>query len=266
MIGAQAARLGYRCVALGEVASTNDIAMAWAREGADRLWIVAQAQSGGRGRRGRSWASPPGNLYASLALIEPAPAAVAAQIGFVAALALHDAVAALLAPPARARLALKWPNDLLLAGAKLSGILVEATTVGEGRLVVVVGIGVNLVAHRREAPYPTTHLAAHPLVAAGPLPAALFAALSDAMALRLGQWRAGDGFAATRRDWLARAAGLGAPVRVETMGETLRGLLREMDGQGRLVIECEDGRIRHVEAGDVFLTALAGEASELRQG
>ncbi len=266
MIGVEAGRLGFRCVALDEATSTNDVAMAHAREGVDRLWIVAEAQSGGRGRRGRGWASPPGNLYASLALIDPAPAAVAAQIGFVAALALHDAVAAQLTPQARAGLALKWPNDLLLDGAKLSGILVEATTIAAGRLAVVVGIGVNLVAHAREAPYPTTHLSAHALVESRSLREALFAALSDAMAQRLAQWRAGEGFGATRRDWLARAAGLGGPVRVESMGETLRGRFRAMDESGRLVIECDDGRLRHVEAGDVFLTAPADEARALRQG
>lgn len=266
MIGDHAAASGYRCVAFGEVTSTNDVALERARDGADRLWIVAEAQSGGRGRRGRAWTSPRGNLYATLALIEPAPAAVAAQIGFVAALALHDAVAALLAPEARARLALKWPNDLLLDGAKLSGILVEATTLGDRRMAVAVGIGVNLAAHARGAPYATTHLAAHPLVATERLRERLFAALSDAMARRLTQWRGGQDFSATRRDWLARAAGLGAPLRVESMGETLRGRFRSMDEQGRLVVECEDGRMRQVEAGDVFLNMQGAGAERLAQG
>lgn len=266
MIGAFAAAQGFGCVERGEVASTNDEAFALARAGADRQWVVARSQSGGRGRRGRCWVSPLGNLYASLALLDPSPPPVAAQIGFVAALALHDAVSALLAPGPREQLAVKWPNDLLLGGAKLSGILVEATTVGQGRSAVVIGIGVNLIAHATGAPYATTCLADHPLSIDGDVRAALFAALSDAMARRLAQWSASAGFAATRADWLARAAGVGETVRVETMGETISGRLRAMDERGRLVIEAADGRTRHVEAGEVFLAAAAGGAAGTKHG
>ncbi|MBL8590682.1 MAG: biotin--[acetyl-CoA-carboxylase] ligase [Methylobacteriaceae bacterium] len=246
---------GFSVVAFDAVASTNDLCLERARDGADRLWIVAQSQTGGRGRRGRGWSSPPGNLYASLLLVDPAPMTVAAQIGFVAALALHDAVAGLLPAPALAALKLKWPNDLLLAGAKLSGILVEATTLAAGRTAVVVGIGVNIVAGAAEAPYATTHLSRHMGASAGDPGALLFAALSDAMARRLAQWDRGAGFAATRADWLARAAGLGGAVRVETMGAPIVGVLRTMDASGRLVVDCADGHARLVEAGDVFLTA-----------
>ena len=100
-------------------------------------------QTAGRGRRGRSWVSPPGNLHATLLLTDPAPAAAAPQLGFVAGLALHDAAAAA-APGLRLALALKWPNDLLCSERKIAGILIE----GEGDPVAVaIGIGVNCRHH-----------------------------------------------------------------------------------------------------------------------
>src|SRR5712692_4211667 len=101
------------------------------------LWIVAKEQSAGRGRRGRAWTSPAGNLHATLLLTDPSPPAVAPQLGFVAGLALCDAVA-VAAPSLASRLALKWPNDLLCGGRKIAGILIE----GEGDPVAAaVGIG-----------------------------------------------------------------------------------------------------------------------------
>src|SRR5258708_39940625 len=125
---------------LDTVDSTNAEALRRARAGErGPLWIVARQQSAGRGRRGRAWVSPPGNLHATLLLTDPAPAAAAPQLGFVAGLALVDAAAAA-APLLASRLALKWPNDLLCGARKIAGILIE----GEGSpLTVAVGIGVN---------------------------------------------------------------------------------------------------------------------------
>ena len=120
-----------------------DEARALALQGqATPLWLVADEQSGGRGRHGRSWVSPPGNLYATLLLPEPCAPAVAPELGFVAGTALHAAVSLLigLGPP---RLALKWPNDLLLDGAKTAGLLLEGLHVG-GRFIVLIGFGVNI--------------------------------------------------------------------------------------------------------------------------
>src|SRR5215470_17355290 len=134
----EAAAAGVGLIACESVGSTNVEALARARAGErGPLWITARAQTAGRGRRGRQWVSEPGNLYATLLLVDPAPAERAAELSFVAALATHDAIVAC-APALGARLAFKWPNDLLLDGAKVAGILIEAE--GTRPLLVAVGI------------------------------------------------------------------------------------------------------------------------------
>src|SRR5882672_11001128 len=150
---------GVRLIAHDALGSTNAEALACVREGArGPLWITADRQTAGRGRRGNVWNSPPGNLYASLLLIGAAPAARLPELCFVAALALRDAVGAA-APSLAARLNLKWPNDLLLDGAKIAGILIEAESVGD-KTVTVAGIGVNCAHHPAGTHYPATSLAA----------------------------------------------------------------------------------------------------------
>src|SRR5262249_16691285 len=121
-----AAAAGVGLIACETVGSTNSEALAYARAGErGPLWITARAQTAGRGRRGRSWVSEPGTLFATLLLTDPAQPERAAQLSFVAALALHDAITTV-APTLAPRLALKWPNDVLCDGAKLAGILIEA--------------------------------------------------------------------------------------------------------------------------------------------
>ena len=141
----RASAAGVRLIAHEVLISTNVEALALARKGErGPLWVTAQRQTGGRGRRGRTWVSEPGNLHASLLLTDPAPAEHWPELAFVAALAVHDAVAEV-APALRPQLAIKWPNDLLLDGKKFAGILIE----GEGGRgdggAVAVGIGVNCV-------------------------------------------------------------------------------------------------------------------------
>lgn len=251
--GALASALNYRVEAHASLGSTNDRAMDAALAGdPGKLWIVAGEQTGGRGRLGRVWSSPPGNLYSSLLLIDPAPIAVAAQIGFVAALALHDAVTRL-APALAPLLRLKWPNDLLLDGAKLSGILVESANLANGRLAVVTGMGVNLAHHPQGTPYPVTSLAAQGITVS---PETMLKLLSDAFARRLESWQA-EGFAAIRRDWLAAAAGLGGPIRVRTGREDYDAIFSDLDEHGRLVASTPTGQ-RIVQAGDVFLLDRPG--------
>src|SRR5579871_3882892 len=154
--GAVAAGVGL--IACETVGSTNSEALSRARAGVrGPLWITARAQTAGRGRRGRTWVSEPGNLYATLLLIDPAPPERAAQLSFVAALAVHDAITACartLAP----QLAFKWPNDVLLASAKTAGILIEAE--GTRPLTVAVGVGVNCRHHPAATEFPATDLAA----------------------------------------------------------------------------------------------------------
>src|SRR5262249_60734098 len=151
------------------------------RGGRGPVWRPADRPSAGRGRRGRAWISPPGNLYASLLLTGPAAAEQWPQLSFVAALAIHDAVVEV-AADLKPRLAIKWPNDLLLAGAKFAGILIE----GEGDVTAVaVGIGGNCARHPADTDFPATDLAA---AGAAVSPATLFSALSIKMLGRIAQW------------------------------------------------------------------------------
>lgn len=238
-----------RVVAYDTIDSTNAEALRHARAGErDRLWIVAARQTAGRGRRGRTWVSEPGNLYASLLLMDPSPPDRAAELSFVAALALHDAVGGRV-PGLASRLALKWPNDLLIDGNKFAGILVE----GEGPAVVV-GIGVNCAHHPTGVAFPATDLAAAGVRAT---PESLLAALSAAMEKRLGQWNFGSDFASIRADWLARAANLGKSIQVKVGEETCSGVFATIDVNGRLMLRLSDGTIRSITAGDVAYGASA---------
>lgn len=247
-LGAGALRFGYRLNWVDRCGSTNDLAKQALRDGADRLWTVAGEQVDGRGRMGRSWSPKPGNLYASLGLIDPAPIAQSPQIGFVAALAVHDAALAICGAGA---FALKWPNDLLLGGRKVAGVLIEGTQLPDGRLGVVVGVGVNVVAHPDGTRYGASELsAARPDVTA----AATFTALSDAMATRLAQWR-DLGFAAIREAWLTRAAGIGDMIRVGRDSGEIEGRFEGVDAQGRLVLAVGSETLR-IDAGDVFLPGM----------
>jgi BirA family biotin operon repressor/biotin-[acetyl-CoA-carboxylase] ligase len=226
--------------------STNAEALALARA-AERgpLWITAQSQSAGRGRRGAAWISPPGNLYATLLLTAPAAPAQAPQLSFVTGLALYDAVGQC-APEHAPRLKLKWPNDLLLGPAKLGGILLESEN-GKA-IAVAIGIGVNCVSHPSGTPLPATDLAT---AGAQVTPQRLFAAVVSAMDRRLAQWRGGDGFGAIRADWLARAVGLGEIIQVRLPQREFSGRFEGLDDAGRLLV-VKDGRTTAVTAGEVF--------------
>ncbi|HZL29566.1 MAG TPA: biotin--[acetyl-CoA-carboxylase] ligase [Pseudolabrys sp.] len=237
---------GVRHVNYETLGSTNAEVLARARAGErGPLWISAACQDVGRGRRGNSWISPPGNLYASLLLSEPSPQAAAPQLSFVAALALHDAVAEC-APQLGPLLKVKWPNDLLIDGAKVAGILIEGES--EGGFAVVIGFGVNCAAHPSDTSYPATDLAA----AGAPVtPQALLIALAGAMQRRLSQWDRGQGFAAIRGDWLKRAAGLGQTINVRLPDREFRGHFEGLDDAGRLLVRGSAGIVT-VTAGEVF--------------
>jgi BirA family biotin operon repressor/biotin-[acetyl-CoA-carboxylase] ligase len=242
----RATAAGVRLVAHEVLGSTNAEALSLARQGErGPLWVTADRQSAGRGRRGRAWISPPGNLYASLLLTGPAAAEHWPQLSFVAALAIHDAVVEV-AADLKPQLAIKWPNDLLLAGAKFAGILIE----GEGDVnAVAVGIGVNCASHPADTDFPATDLAA---AGATVSPATLLSALSIKMLGRIAQWNAGEGFSTIRADWLARASGMGEDVRVRLAERELVGRFEALDEAGALVLRLPDGSTTTIAAGDVF--------------
>lgn len=247
-----AAAAGYHLVHLTEVGSTNAEALARGAAGETRpMWVVADRQMAGRGRRGRDWAGFEGNLFATLLLTDPAPAPRIAELCFVAALALDDALLTL-APDLEARFKVKWPNDALLDGAKVSGTLIEATTRGSTTQVAI-GIGVNITRHPEGMPYPTICLQAAGIDVTRD---AVFAALSRSMVTALAIWRRGDGFNAIRAGWIARAHNLGGHLVVRTDERRIEGIFVGLDPQGRLLLDTPDGR-EAVTVGEVVPTVPA---------
>lgn len=263
---------GYRLESFDTVASTNALALERARAGeAGRLWLAAKRQEAGRGRRGRPWETPQGNLAATLLLMPEVELKLAATLGFVAGLALADALAAVMPAGSRVdvgvdggatlaggRFELKWPNDVLAGGAKLSGILLESTMLADGRAALAVGIGVNVAAHPAGVPYPATSLAA---LGSSCTPETLFLALSDAWVDNERLWAGGRGLSAVRQRWLKHAAGLGSEVAVQVEGRVLRGIFETLDDECRFVIRDNGGERVAITAGDVHFGAIASAAS-----
>lgn len=251
-LASDAQEQGFRLVARDETGSTNDDAIeALARGETGPLWVTARAQAKGRGRHGRSWNSPPGNLYASLLLVEPCSQRRAAQFGYLIGLALHDALRAL-APAHAGRVRLKWPNDVLVDGAKIAGMLLEGHRSRDGRFALIAGMGVNIAFTPADTPYPAAKLDD---LAPQADPAALFEALSGAFARRFATWRAsadeGAALADIREAWLARAYGLDAQVTIRPPSGQRTGRFVGLDGEGRLLLATDWG-VETVDAGDLF--------------
>ena len=243
---------GWRHRHCATTGSTNTDALNAARAGdPGRSWFTAERQAEGRGRLGRNWVSEPGNLYASVLLLDPAPVARIGTLPFVCALALHATLTELPGVK-RDAIKLKWPNDLLANGAKISGILLENTKLPEGKLAVVCGFGVNIAHHPQAALYPTTDLKTLGIEIS---PAALHHALAQNLAELLQVWSSGQNFAAIRTEWLAHAANLGSEITVNLPTERLTGKFFDMDSSGCLVLGLADGSQKLISAGDVFFPA-----------
>lgn len=268
-LGPKAAARGYRLIGYDTVASTSSEAADAARAGdVGDVWFAALKQTAGRGRRGRQWETPYGNLAASLLIVPDADPTVAATLGFVAGVALNNALREAIpeaglrtgidgADGHGARIALKWPNDVLADGRKLAGILLEAIKRPDGRQAVVIGFGVNVVAAPEGLPYPATSLAA---LGTGLGAEPLFAALSDAWVGAFEVWNRGEGIAEILKLWRAAAAGIGAEVAVSREGDVVRGVFETIDDAGRLIVRANDNSRIAITAGDVHfgVTATAG--------
>jgi BirA family transcriptional regulator, biotin operon repressor / biotin---[acetyl-CoA-carboxylase] ligase len=241
----------FRHEALGDVGSTNTVCMERARAGdPGYLWITARRQLGGRGRRGRAWVSEPGNLYASLLLIDPAPAAALGSLPIAVALALYRAISAEM-PFAGDRIAIKWPNDILVDGGKVSGILVEAESLSDGRQAVVIGCGVN-IAHRPDNPlYPSVTLGE---AGATTSPESLFAHLMQELADILSLWDEGRGVAAVVAEWKRHVKGIGAPITVNLPDRSISGVFSAIDDDGLLQLRLPTGEVMRIASGDVFFS------------
>jgi len=239
---------GYRVTELDDIDSTNLEAARHAGTGApDGTVIWAKAQTGGRGRRGRAWTSPEGNLYCSILMRPTEPAQAAAQIGFVVSLAGAEAMRGVL--PADRMAALKWPNDILISGRKVAGILLESQSSTPGRLDwLVAGFGLNIVSHPDAVEYPASDLRAE---GASTTARAMLEAYLESFARWRARWRS-EGFAPVRNAWTGLAVGLGRDIKVRLTDETLDGRFRALNDDGGLVLELADGSLRVITSGQVF--------------
>lgn len=239
----------FRHVALDDVGSTNTECFERARAGdPGRLWVTARRQLGGRGRRGRTWISEAGNLYASLLLVDAAPQPALASLPLVVALALHRAISAEMSFAAD-RIRIKWPNDILVDGAKVSGILIESEGLADGRNAVVVGCGVN-IAHKPENPlYPSASLSE---AGASTSPDALFARLMVELAHALDVWQSGTGIDDIVAGWKALVHGIGQPITVNLPDRSLSGIFAGIERDGLLALRLDSGETLRIASGDVF--------------
>lgn len=240
---------GFRLITLDTVGSTNDEARRLAGQGAGHGTLVrARRQTAGRGRLGRSWISEAGNLYLSLILKPGCRLGVGGQVGFVAANAVAEAAAE--AVPASVAVGCKWPNDVLAAGRKVAGMLLESETDRDGDLRwLVVGIGINVDSHPTEVRFPATSLRA-----CGAADEVTADTVLDTFCRRFRTGYAGwlrDGFPPVRRAWLARAVGLGGAIRANTATASIEGVFEDVDSAGALVLRLADGSRTTVSAGDV---------------
>jgi BirA family transcriptional regulator, biotin operon repressor / biotin---[acetyl-CoA-carboxylase] ligase len=243
---------GYRLLCYDSIGSTNDEAKRLAREGAAEGTLVwAREQTAGRGRRGHPWISPSGNLYVSLLLRPDCRISSVAQLGFVAALAAGGALRAIMQRVER--LAYKWPNDVLLNGRKIAGVLLESETVGSEKLsFVVVGAGVNLIASPQGTEFPATSIMAEGFGEV--IPEVMLEEFAAHFQSWFANWRA-EGFAPVRAAWLAAAAiARGEPIRVRLDALALCGRFLDIDHEGNLLIDCS-GDCRRIPAGEVFPAA-----------
>jgi BirA family biotin operon repressor/biotin-[acetyl-CoA-carboxylase] ligase len=234
--------------AYDEIDSTNAEARRRAEAGeGGPVWITALTQTAGRGRRGRAWDTKTGNLAATLLFLTEMSPGDAAQVSFIAALAVADLAEACLGPDL-ARL--KWPNDLMIHGRKASGILVESGQRPDGKLWVAVGIGVNLAHAPTDVERPATSFADY-MSAPPPKPRDALEILARSFESWKQIWER-EGFAPIAKAWTARAHGLGEPCVARLPNQTHRGIAEGLDLDGALRLRLDDGAILRITAGDVF--------------
>lgn len=266
----KAVEAGYRVIGFDSIGSTNVEAMSAALSGdGGKIWYAALQQTAGRGRRGRAWESPHGNLAASLMIVPDDGSGVLATLGFVAGVALNHALERIVPQAAirsgidgadgssgggRARIALKWPNDVLADGAKLAGILLEAQKRPDGRQAIVIGFGVNVVAAPDGLPYPAVALADLGVQVNAQT---VFEALAESWVECFAVWNNGLGIADILTLWRGAAAGIGAEVAVQRNGDVVRGIFETIDDAGHLIVRDDEGHRIAIAAGDVHFGTTA---------
>jgi BirA family transcriptional regulator, biotin operon repressor / biotin---[acetyl-CoA-carboxylase] ligase len=221
------------------------------------LWITATRQTAGRGRSGRSWSAPEGNLAASFVIAPVCRLDDLHQLALLAGVAVYDAIVQA-AEHDIPGLRLKWPNDILIGRGKAGGILVETTVLGQCA-VAVIGVGLNIVAAPTLEGRVVARLVDH---AKGLTSAVLLNALDRAMARWLDAWDSGAGFASVRSAWLTRAGELGESLAVNAGLERIEGEFHGIDASGALLLRDADGMMRRLTYGDVSLTGLTSNPHE----
>ena len=232
---------GVRLIRFDLIDSTNEEARRRAAAGdIGPVWVTARMQSKGRGRRGNSWISEPGNLFATLLM--NAPSATAAQLGFAASLATADVVASYTAAD---RVRLKWPNDVLLDHRKIAGILLETV----GPETIAIGIGINLAHHPEGTETPA--ISVDSAIGHAIDPDDALCNLAARFAAWYGTWRS-QGFAGLKPHWLKRASGLGGPIRARLVDREIKGVFEDLDHDGALLLR-SDASLARITAAEVFL-------------
>jgi len=241
----------YRLIELESVDGTNAEAKRVAASGVDltreSIVVWAKTQTAGRGRRGREWISPPGNLYCSLLFDPQCGAGDAGQLGLVASLALQRVISGF-----SDHVQCKWPNDVLIKGRKVSGLLMETEASAAGDLAwLILGVGVNIAHHPEDMPFPATSL--YPEGSEGITVAEMLEGFVSEMDRLRSEWRK-MGFGPARAAWLDVAAGLDQEINVRLANETLSGIFAGLDAGGALILDGPEGT-RTINSGDVFFGA-----------
>lgn len=243
---------GVARLVLDEVDSTNREAQRRARAGNGPTWILAHQQADGRGRRGRAWLGAKGDFAASYLTYPSIPVARLPEYSFALALAVFETLADV---TGRAdRFSLKWPNDVLADGLKISGILLETAT-GPRGLALIAGVGVNLVAAPQATDLPQEAIPAGSLFSLFGIAVAPEEFL-DILAVRMAREEAAlaTGFSETRSRWKTRAAGMGQTIRARTVKDSHEGIFEDIDATGALVLKTATGRLV-LPAADVYFAA-----------
>ncbi|MEM7215885.1 MAG: biotin--[acetyl-CoA-carboxylase] ligase [Pseudomonadota bacterium] len=213
------------------------------------LWISALSQTAGRGSRGRSWTSSTGNLHASLLLLDPCEKQHLAELSFIAALAVRNTLAEVLADAGDKTIGLKWPNDVLVNHKKISGVLLESTSKTDS-MCIAMGIGINCSQHPENTLFPATSLAVQGLSITSQ---ELFLKLAGHAADVLCQWNRGTGFTRIRDNWLEHAEGLKRQIKINLPNRgPINGIFETIDERGYLLLRTANNETMRISAGDVF--------------
>ncbi|EJF82172.1 biotin--[acetyl-CoA-carboxylase] ligase [Bartonella doshiae] len=246
-----AQKQGYSVESYESVTSTNLIAQQKAQDGHQGyLWVVAQEQTQGRARRGRVWHSPKGNLYSSLLLIDDIVHKTSAQLGFVAGVSVVEAIKQFIKDEKQADsiVRLKWPNDILLGGAKSSGVLLEIFKLIPQQYALVIGMGINVKYHYEDAPYPTSSLKN---IGLNVKTEQLFTVLTEYFSKNYLLWKQPGGCDIIRKKWLLYSAHLGQHIKIVNDKKIIEGIFDGLDSDFNCIVKQKNGQQAIITAGDV---------------